>query len=310
MDGQARIGIYDVGADEVSAATIVRRPLTSADVGPSWLQSSTPPISPPGGGCNNTGCALQAESYKAILDPDNDGIVFTKVAVATALAGQVIKSPNGSTPTPPNQETIATYDMTFAAAGTYTAYYRVRGFSGSTDSIYTPDNFGIDPDNSLTASSDSTFIWKKDTRTFPITAGNVDVPLEFRLSMREQQTEIDALVLNLSSSLSSAQLDALFAVLTGDYNGDHSVDTRDYLVWRKTLGQHVTPWSGADGNGDAVVDGLDYNVWKANFGSSSGSGSMASSDVPEPSSGIVMLIVLVGFVATRKRQVVRPQQVR
>src|SRR4051794_14467746 len=101
MDGQARIGIYDVGADEVSAATIVRRPLTSADVGPSWLQSTTPPTTPPGGGCNAAGCALQAESYKAVLDPDGDGVIFTKTAVATALAGQVIKSPNGSTPTPP-----------------------------------------------------------------------------------------------------------------------------------------------------------------------------------------------------------------
>src|SRR5262249_13894918 len=136
MDGQARIGIYDVGADEVSAATIVRRPLTSSDVGPTWLQSTTPPAQPPGGGCNAAGCAIQAETYKASLDADNDGIMFTKTAVATALAGQVIKSPNGSTPTPPNQETVATYDMTFSAAGTYTAYYRVRGFSGSTDSIY------------------------------------------------------------------------------------------------------------------------------------------------------------------------------
>src|SRR5262245_54055066 len=37
MDGQARIGIYDVGADEVSATTIVRRPLVAGDVGPGWL---------------------------------------------------------------------------------------------------------------------------------------------------------------------------------------------------------------------------------------------------------------------------------
>jgi poly(beta-D-mannuronate) lyase len=304
MDGQARIGIYDVGADEVSAATIVRRPLTSADVGPGWLQSTTPPTLPPGGGCNASGCALQAESYTAILDPDNDGIVFTKTAVATALAGQVIKSPNGSTVSlPGTQETVATYDMTFATAGTYTAYYRVRGFNGSTDSIFTPDNFNVDPDNSLTASSDSTFVWKKDTHTFPITAGNIGVPLEFRLSMREQQTEIDALVLNLSSSLTSAQLDALFAVVTGDYNGDHVVDTRDYLVWRKTAGQHVTAWSGADGNGDAVIDGNDYNIWRANFGATgSGSGSVALTEVPEPSSVFATLGAMYGMVSVRRKK--------
>jgi poly(beta-D-mannuronate) lyase len=310
MDGQARIGIYDVGADEVSTAIIVRRPLRSTDVGPSWLQSTTPPTLPPGGGCNTSGCAIQAESYTAILDPDNDGIIFTKTAVSTALAGQVIKSPNGGTVSlPGTQETIATYDMTFTTAGTYTAYYRVRGFSTSTDSIFTPDGFGTDPDNSLTATSDSTFLWKKDTHTFPITAGNLGVPLEFRLSMREQQTEIDAIVLNLNPSLipggssgTSAQLDALFAVVTGDYNGDHVVDNRDYLVWRKTNGQHVTAWTGADGNGDTVIDGNDYNIWKSNFGATgSGSGSVASSEVPEPPCATVALIALLGVVSARKK---------
>jgi hypothetical protein len=278
-------------------------------VGPTWLQSTTPPTLPLGGGCNASGCALQAESYTAILDPDNDGIIFTKTAVSNALAGQVIKSPNGNTVSlPGTQETVATYDMTFTTAGTYTAYYRVRGFSTSTDSIYTPDGFATDPDNTLTATSDSTFLWKKDTHTFPITAGNLGVPLEFRLSMREQQTEIDAIVLNLNPSLipggssgTSSQLDALFAVVTGDYNGDHAVDTRDYLVWRKTIGQHVTAWTGADGNGDTVIDGNDYNIWKLNFGATGlGSGSIASSEVPEPPCASVTLIALLGVVSARK----------
>ena len=303
MDGQARIGIYDVGADEVSAATIVRKPLTSADVGPSWLQTGQPPGLPPGGGCNTAGCAIQAENYTVILDPDNDGVIFSKVDVATALAGKVLKSPNGSIPTPPAQETVAAYDMTFATAGTYTAYYRVRGFSGSTDSIYTPDGFNTNPDNSLTATSDSTFTWKKDSVTFPITAPNVGVPLEFRLSMREQQTEIDALVLNLASNLSNAQLDALFAVVTGDFNGDFLVDTRDYLAWRKTAGTQVTAWSGADANGDTYINSQDYDIWKANFGDSSGSGAIETAQVPEPASVLVaMFAVLLGsFARTRNR---------
>src|SRR3954467_14017553 len=91
MDGQARIGIYDVGADELSAATIVRRPLTGNDVGPAWIRTTTP-VTPPGGGCNSAGCALQAENYKALLDPDGDGIIFSKATVPGALAGQVLKS--------------------------------------------------------------------------------------------------------------------------------------------------------------------------------------------------------------------------
>jgi hypothetical protein len=301
MDGQPRVGIYDVGADEVSAATIVRKPLTSADVGPNWLDAQPEPT-PGGGGCKVAGCAIQAENYTSVLDPDGDGVVFAKVAASGALGGQVIKSPNGSTPVPPAQETIATYDMTFATAGTYTAYYRVRGFSGSTDSIYTPDGFATNPDNSLTATSDSTFAWKKDSVTFNISAANVGMPLEFRLGMREQQTEIDALVLNLSSTLSSAQLDALFAILQGDYNGDGQVDAGDYVLWRNTAGQTVAAGSGADGDGDGSIDEDDFSIWRAHFGQSSGSGSVAADAVPEPAACSMLCLA---FVAAATRRGVR-----
>jgi poly(beta-D-mannuronate) lyase len=34
MDGQQRVGVADVGADQYSTAPVIRRPLTPADVGP------------------------------------------------------------------------------------------------------------------------------------------------------------------------------------------------------------------------------------------------------------------------------------
>src|SRR6185436_16897714 len=40
---------------------------------------------------------------------------------------------------------------------------------------------------------------------------------------------------------------------TGDYNGNGVVDTADYVVWRDTVGQTVTPNSGADGDGDGTI---------------------------------------------------------
>jgi poly(beta-D-mannuronate) lyase len=290
MDGQARLGIYDVGADEVSAATIVRRPLLPEDVGPSWTHVDPPPP-PPGGGCRLAGCAIQAENYSAVLDPDGDGSVWTTVSVASALGGEAIKAPNGSTASPTAHETIATYEMEFQTPGTYTAYYRVRGFNGSTDSFFAPDSFGVDPDNAITTSQDAAFIWKKDTRTFAISSGNVGVPLEFRLGMREQQAEIDALVLHLSSLLTSAELDDLFAILPGDYNGDGRVDAADYLVWRKELGQSVENWSGADGDGNGLVDDEDYEVWKLGFGSASaGSGAAVAAAIPEPLSAVLCFL--------------------
>jgi len=297
MDGQARIGIYDVGADEFSAASIVRKPLTAADVGPNWLDFGTDPPPNGGGGCNTAGCAIQAENYSSVLDPDGDGNIWTKLSVPTALGGQVIKAPNvGIASNPAAQETMAVYAMEFATAGTYSAYYRVRGFNGSSDSIYAPDGFGVDPDNSITTNQDGTFIWKKDTRTFPITASNVGVPLEFRLGMREANAEIDAIVLNLSSSLTATQLDDLFAVLDGDYNGDGMVDAADYSVWRDSLGS--TTNLAADGDGNGTVDAGDYDIWKNHFGQSLGGGSGSLSAVPEPSA---MALALMGLLFASAR---------
>jgi poly(beta-D-mannuronate) lyase len=43
MDGQPRAGKLDVGCDQISAATVMVRPLTAADVGPSWRRREVAP---------------------------------------------------------------------------------------------------------------------------------------------------------------------------------------------------------------------------------------------------------------------------
>jgi subtilisin-like proprotein convertase family protein len=63
------------------------------------------------------------------------------------------------------------------------------------------------------------------------------------------------------------------ASLTGDYNGNNVVDTADVIIWRKTEGQNVTPFSGADGDGDGIIGQGDYNVWRMNYGMSTAPGS-------------------------------------
>jgi glucose/arabinose dehydrogenase len=62
----------------------------------------------------------------------------------------------------------------------------------------------------------------------------------------------------------------------GDFNEDGSVDTADYVVWRKTLGNGVTAYSGADGDGDGTIDQDDLNVWRAHFGETLGVGAGAA----------------------------------
>lgn len=58
------------------------------------------------------------------------------------------------------------------------------------------------------------------------------------------------------------------ATITGDFNGNRSVDVADYTVWRDALGTTVeTAGTGLDIDSSGVVDVGDYNLWKENFGS-------------------------------------------
>src|SRR5262249_51458543 len=70
-----------------------------------------------------------------------------------------------------------------------------------------------------------------------------------------------------------------------DYNHNGVVDAADYVLWRKTLGQTVTPGTSADGDYDGQITQADYDVWRAQFGRTgpgSGSGAVLVT-VPEPS---------------------------
>lgn len=299
MDGQARVGLFDVGADELSVASIVRKPLSADDVGPNWINN--PVIDPPsGGGCFADGCAIQAEDYTALLDPNNDGFMWAKSTVAEALGGEVLVAPNGDRIDLPSEthDTLATYDLTFEQAGTYRAYYRARGFNGSTDSIYVPDDFGTDPGNSETLSSDGEFRWEVGD-TFTISPSHVGMPLEFRIGRREQQAELDAIVLNLDLSLNASELDALFDIVfdPADFNEDGAVDAADLLAWQSGYGM-TSAASRADGDADedGDVDAADYLAWQRAFNAATLS---AGAAVPEPTSAFLTTVFCVAIALRR-----------
>lgn len=56
------------------------------------------------------------------------------------------------------------------------------------------------------------------------------------------------------------------SVLLGDYSLNGAVDAADYVVWRNSVGNSISPFGGADGDGNGTIGQSDYSVWRTNFG--------------------------------------------
>jgi hypothetical protein len=87
-------------------------------------------------------------------------------------------------------------------------------------------------------------------------------------------------------------------VQSGDYNNNGVVDAADYVVWRKTLGNSITPFGGADGDGDGIIGLGDHSQWRANFGKSA-AGVATLTSVPETSSLLLISASLLVFLGRR-----------
>ena len=68
--------------------------------------------------------------------------------------------------------------------------------------------------------------------------------------------------------------------LLGDANRDGKVDAGDLVVFNKSNGQNVQPFSGADFNGDGVITDADKAVINAHFGDM----------LPAPAAGAIMSV--------------------
>lgn len=72
--------------------------------------------------------------------------------------------------------------------------------------------------------------------------------------------------------------------LTGDYNGDGSVNAADYTVWRDTLNSTTDLRANGD-DSNSLIDTADYSVWTANLGDVPGTGAAAiAGDLQSPES--------------------------
>jgi subtilisin family serine protease len=64
--------------------------------------------------------------------------------------------------------------------------------------------------------------------------------------------------------------------MTGDYDGDNTVNSADHTFWRSSFGATGGDALAADGNTNGVVDAADYVIWRKNVGSSSSTGGGAN----------------------------------
>ena len=105
---------------------------------------------------------------------------------------------------------------------------------------------------------------------------------------RKRLTALDAAALrDIGWEVIAPPVEALF----GDYNNNGRVDTADYVVWRKRVGQNVTiPNDMTPG----TIRVEDYTVWRTNFGRALGAGATLSAAVPEPT---VFVLVAMGGTA-------------
>jgi GH18 family chitinase len=98
------------------------------------------------------------------------------------------------------------------------------------------------------------------------------------------------------------------ATSMGDFNGNGTVDTADYLVWRSMMGQTGAGLA-ADGNGNNVVDADDYDVWRRNFGLVTGIGTEAivnsaqSLAVPEPATFVWLVLAVIMALTARPSRI-------
>ena len=212
FEGQLRGSVFDIGADEFSTTTATQGPVFPGDAGLGHcFLGDGPPVNPntPTGAIED-GFVVQAEDFSSALDPNGDGDTFAVVSTSAAKNGLAVEAPGGNRGETNNQDAVLVYDIQFVEAGTYTAYYFARGFDGGSNSFYTPDDFGSNPDNTETLVTDGNFTWETGG-SYTVANADLNSTLEFQISRRESDAQIDVIVFHLDGGLSDSQLDAIFS---------------------------------------------------------------------------------------------------
>jgi hypothetical protein len=113
---------------------------------------------------------------------------------------------------------------------------------------------------------------------------------------------IAAFVSTASSTVHVDFVDVGIPPVPGDVNGDRIVDiVNDYAKIKMNFGLNVAGRTDGDVTGDGIVNLLDFAQWKDNH-PFPGSGGGSGSNVPEPSTGLLIFGLALGGASLRLRK--------
>lgn len=149
----------------------------------------------------------------------------------------------------------------------------------------------------------------------PVASGTPSAPMQLVVSTSQAGNfqvsyQLEFASDSLPAALHQSIVIAAYATVLrhGDFNADGKVDSGDYVIWRKTNGQSVTPFTRADDNGDGIVNTMDYSAWRAAYSGPLGTGSsefLSSGQIPEPSAPLLSIVGVLFASAQRVRRRVR-----
>ena len=156
---------------------------------------------------------MLSTDYDEITDPDEDGITWRfaeGVDGSLGADGRVLTAPNDGDFRSRQQSSVI-YRLRFRQAGSYRAYFRVRGFDRNSNSIWRPPGFDRNPDVNMNTGNGGRFQWISQG-DYTVTQEDLDENrvLEFRFGVREFRAQLDAFVLSLDADLEGPDLNGLF----------------------------------------------------------------------------------------------------
>jgi enediyne biosynthesis protein E4 len=234
---------------------------------------------------SNPNAANPADRWKFTLVTTAAGISSTGLGAYDGVWGDIdldgdmdLINPNNSS----NSERVYINDAANVTGANHWLFVRLHGpvwdSTGIGSSIYAVLNSGTA--NAVTL--------RREANTNAGTFNQSDLPVQFGLGAA---TSVDLLLVRWPDGTAQGFLNVpanqYLAVnyLPGDYNGDSTVDGKDYVMWRKYIGSLFT------------TD--DYNTWRAHFGQSLIPGAGAA--VPEPAASLLIGVASSLLLATRRR---------